>query len=125
MNRRMVEICKAVTMTGDGVGKRNSYRVGAILFEKNRVLTAKVNSLKTHPALKRFTQYPYLHAESACILGHGLDYCAGTSMLVLRLHRDNNTLSCAKPCDTCMSMIELAGVRKVWYSDWDGEIRCL
>lgn len=125
VSSRLIEACKAVTMTGEGVGKRNSYRVGAILFDKKRIITAKTNSLKTHPALAKFTKWPYLHAETSCLLSHGLGNCSEASLLVVRLHRDDRTLSCARPCDTCASLLDLAGVRKVYYSDWDGEIKCL
>jgi len=100
-------------------------RVGAILFEKSRILTAKTNSYKTHPALAKFTKWPYLHAETSCLLSHGLDNCSSASLLVLRLHLDNRTLSCAKPCDVCMGLIEMAGIRNVFYSDWDGSIKCV
>lgn len=122
---RLIDACKAVTMSSEGVGKRNSYRVGAILFEKNRILEARTNSRKTHPALAKFTKWPYLHAETSCLISHGLGNCTGTSLLVLRMHRDNTTLSCAKPCPVCEGLLELSGVKRVYYSDWNGDIKCL
>ena len=119
---RFVNIALGAALAGPGVGRRNCYRVGAVLFNKNKVITAKHNQIKTHPALAKFSKFPYLHAETACILGEGLDSCRGLNMLVVRVHKDDETLSCAEPCDVCRGFIKMAGIKNLYYSDWNGNI---
>lgn len=122
---KLVEAAKAVALSGPGTGRRNSFRVGAVLFDnRGRVLAAKHNSYKTHPFLSSFTKWPFQHAESACLLAHGLDYCSEASLLVVRYHLDSRTLSCAKPCEVCAKLINMAGIQKVYFSNWKGEIEC-
>lgn len=125
LSQRYVDNAIGAALASDGIGKRNSYRVGAVLFNRNGIISARHNSRKTHPKLAKFTEFPFLHAESSCILHAGLDNCSDSTLLVVRVLKDGRTLSCAKPCDTCMKMIDLAGISKVYYSDWNGEFKCL
>lgn len=121
LNSRLLTACKCVAMASNGVGTRQCFRVGAILFHRKHILQAKHNSYKTHPALKKFYKYPYIHAEAACILAHGLENCKGLDMLVMRVDK-KNTMTMAKPCDSCSDLINFVGINKVWYSDWEGNI---
>jgi tRNA(Arg) A34 adenosine deaminase TadA len=124
LSNRLIDIATGVALTSSGVSG-GKFRTGAILFNKTKVLEAKANVLKTHPKLSIFTQYPYLHAESHCILSHGLDHCTDLQLLVVRVLADNTSLSCAKPCQTCQNLLEIAQVKRVYYSDWNGGIKCL
>jgi tRNA(Arg) A34 adenosine deaminase TadA len=122
--KRLKDITYAVALSGNGVGGRtgNNFKLGAVLFDsRGRVVSAKVNSLKTHPLLTRFTKYPFLHAEQAAILSQGLDNCRGLNLMVLRLRKDNS-IGGAKPCEVCSNMIKLAGIRTVYYSCDNGDI---
>lgn len=112
---------KAVCLAAEGVGPNRNYKVGAILFKKGKILAAKSNSYKTHPLLLTYTSYPHLHAESACILGHGLDNCSGLSLLVTRLLK-NQKFTMAKPCPACMEMIRDAQIKDVYYTNWSGKV---
>lgn len=125
LSQRLVDIATGVALTSEGIGKRNSYRLGAIIFDKKRVLCAKPNIRKTHTVLSKFSKFPYLHAETNCILSHGLDNCNGKSLLVVRVAMDDCTLRNSLPCAVCSSMIKLAGIKKVYYSNNEGEIKCL
>jgi len=122
---RMRDAAYAVALSGQGVGPRYAFRHGAVLFDRSgKILSAKSNSLKTHPKLAKFTDYPYLHAESACILGHGMDNCEGLSLLVLRVLK-NDQISLSKPCVICQRVIEDAGLKSVYYTDVNGMVRRL
>ena len=108
-----------------GQGLRHSYRVGAVLFNgKKRVVNAKTNTAKTHPALLPFTKYPFLHAESNCIISHGIDNCRGLCLVVSRVLR-NGTIAMARPCLVCEALIKYVGISEVWYSNWEGRYECL
>lgn len=122
---RMRDAAYAVALSGQGVGPRYAFRHGAVLFDRSgKILSAKSNSLKTHPKLAKFTDYPYLHAESACIIGHGMDNCDGLSLLVLRVLK-NNQVSLSKPCIICQRVIEDAGLKSVYYTDVTGTVKRL
>ncbi len=122
---RVFNAALAVAISSEGTGKRNSYRLGAVLYDRvGKIITAKTNRKKTHPALSRYTDYPYLHAETACIIGHGLDNCTGLSLIVVRVLRDG-TLAMSKPCDVCQAVKARAGLDEVYYTTDGGQIECL
>lgn len=104
----------------------NKYQVGAALLHRGRVVKLKPNRYKTHPLSKFFGQeYAYLHAETNCIISHGLDNCEGLDLLVFRVTPSQKRLTMAKPCDACMAMIEEANIANIYYTNWTGEIeRC-
>lgn len=105
-----------------GVGE-NKFRLGACVFN-SRTYVAAANMDKTHPLLKKFYKYPYLHAESHAIIKRGLDNCEGDSIMVVRLRKDNS-LTMAKPCDNCIALIKHVGIRHVYYTNWEGVIEHL
>lgn len=109
-----------------GVGHRTrSFRVGAVLFDKKkRILDVRPNSMKTHPFLKRITPFPFLHAEAHCILSHGINNCEGLDLLVCRINKDGS-LNMACPCEVCRTLIKMAKIRNVYYTDWNGDIQLL
>lgn len=97
-------------------------RVAASLIQgtnNNRVWT---NNAKTHPALLPFTPWPYLHAESNCLIHYGLDNCEDLALLVIRVLKSGE-LSMAKPCEVCTKLIKYAKIKNVYYSDWNGDIQ--
>lgn len=118
---RLITACKCVAMSSIDCPKHDDYRVGAILFKRKYVYQAKRNSFKTHAALRKIYKYPHLHAEAACILAHGLDNCAGLDLLVVRIDKACN-LRIAKPCDSCQELIDFVGIRRVYYTNREGEI---
>jgi len=124
VSERIVSKAMEVALKGVGTGTRRCYRVGAVLFNRRGILRAKSNSYKTHPLVLKYSKYPYLHAEAHCLVSHGLDNCEGLDMCVVRLHKDDRTLSMAKPCDCCSSLLKYAGINKVYYSNWTGIIEC-
>jgi tRNA(Arg) A34 adenosine deaminase TadA len=99
------------------------YKLGACLYDKRgRIINAKGNLRKTHPALLRFTEHPYLHAETHCVVSHGLDNCDGLRLFVLRLDASGQP-TMAKPCDVCLSIGRLVGLSSIGYTDWKGEVQ--
>ena len=123
--RKILQKAQKTANLSLGVGRNKNYRVGAVLFDKREnILACKFNSYKTHPILSKFTKYPHLHAEQACLLHRGLDNCEGLSILVTRVKHPNNTLTMASPCDVCMNMLKLAGIKNIYYTGWSGELLC-
>jgi cytidine deaminase len=121
--KKLIELATQAAISSKGVGSNSNYRVGAVLFDKReRVYACKFNSYKTHPILCDFTTYPHLHAESSCILHHGLDNCSELSLLVVRVRHPNNKLTMAKPCKVCNHIISEVGISHVYFSNWSGII---
>jgi tRNA(Arg) A34 adenosine deaminase TadA len=116
---RYMDSAHAVALSAPGVG-RGRFRVGAVLIRRNRLITARHNSLKTHPALSRLTPWPNLHAESAAILAAGFDNSEDADLFVVRVLKDG-TRAMARPCDVCDGLIRQAGIRRVWFSDNAGK----
>ena len=120
-HKRMFAIAGMVALDGPGVGgsNRHTFRLGAVLVKGPVGIVSRYNSYKTHPALAKFTAYPYLHAEQAVILFQGLDNCGGLSIFTLRITRQDE-IAPAKPCSVCSELIELAGIADVYYTTKNG-----
>lgn len=95
----------------------------ACILDKNGyVLDKATNTTKTHPLAKLFGyEYGCQHAEFRVIVKHGLDNCKGKNMAVFRTTPGGN-VSMAKPCSSCQRVIKNAGIRTVYYTNWDGDI---
>ena len=118
---RHLPLAISVAAQSEGVGKRKAFRVGAVLYKSKTVYSARCNQLKTHPLLAPYTKWPFLHAESSCIIHHGIDHCSGLDLLGVRL-TPSGKLTMAKPCPTCESFMQDAGIRNVYYSNQEGEV---
>lgn len=116
---KAVEIAK----TSEGVGGNRNYRIGAVLFDDKRIITAKCNSYKTHPLALKFSIYPHLHAELSCLISAGLDDVKDKDILITRILSDGR-ITMAKPCKFCQKALDYTKVRNVYYTNWDG-ILCL
>lgn len=112
---RFFEAAHAVALSGPGAGGSAGYRLGAVLVYRKQILAARFNSLRTHPELLRFSSWPFLHAESACILSHGMNNCAGCKLYVVRIKRDNS-LAIAKPCIACQQLIKEVDITEIHYT---------
>jgi hypothetical protein len=115
---RFFEIAAIAAASSDGTG-RNHFRLGSVLVYKKIVYSIKCNSEKTHPKLLKFTRYPVLHAESACILARGFDNCYGMTIYTVRLLA-NNEIAIAKPCISCYNLMKYVGIRQCYYTSYTG-----
>lgn len=120
---RHLDLAQKIALSAPGVGQRKSFKLGAVLFKGKNVYAAKHNSYKTHPALARISEYPHLHAESACCLAHGLDNCGGLDLLVTRVDSLGRR-AMARPCPTCDMLLRSVGIKKVYYTGMTGELVC-
>jgi len=98
-----------------------TYHIAAILRRNGRVVKIGENTNKTHPRFKR--QYEdgswasHMHAEM-----NVLRFAEpGDDLEVMRFKKCNHEFSMAKPCSLCMSEMKKAGIRKVRYTNWEGQ----
>ncbi len=111
---------KAVAMNSPGVGQRNSFRLGAVIVEKNSILSVGNNSYKTHPLMSYRTEWPFLHAEQLAIIRRGLDNCEGHDLYVVRILKNLN-YAISFPCKVCQQLISDVGIRNIFYINEDGK----
>ena len=126
--QRFFNIAREVSLLSDF--KRA--RVGAVVVEKNRVISTGHNSSKTSTLQERYNRFrdfeddaiciPRVHAEIAALkplLRQDVDW-ARTSVYVYRELKSGER-SCAKPCKACLGLIRSLGINSVYYTDWDGK----
>lgn len=118
--RKFEQAAIAVALAAKGCGGRdgNNFKVGAVIANKHRIIAAKCNSYRTHPKLKYFTLYPYLHAEQAAIFSLGwteIQSRKGLRLWVARVHKDN-TLALARPCNVCQAILSRYNIKEIYYS---------
>ena len=111
---------KAVAMNSPGVGQRNSFRLGAVIVEKNSILSVGNNSNKTHPLMSYRTEWPFLHAEQLAIIRRGLDNCEGHDLYVVRILKNLN-YAISYPCKVCQQLISDVGIRNIFYINEAGK----
>jgi deoxycytidylate deaminase len=97
------------------------YHLAAILRRNGRVIRIGVNSDKTHPRFVR----EYNDGTSAANMHAEMDALRfsepGDELEVMRFRKSDNKYAIAKPCSFCMKHIKSAGIKKVTYTDENGE----
>ena len=97
------------------------YHLAAFLLRRGKLVRAGVNSKKTHPRFYR--DYPdgtsggHMHAEMDVLRFAQ----PGDEIEVVRYQKCSHNLTMAKPCHHCMKHIVDAGIKRVRYTNWDGD----
>ena len=98
------------------------HRVGAVVMKGSRVLSSGFNSLR----YSHITGRPTRHAEASAIgkllQERRISDLAGSDIYVTRFTRAGH-VSCARPCPHCESLIRSVGIRRVFYTDFDGSTK--
>jgi tRNA(Arg) A34 adenosine deaminase TadA len=103
------------------------YHMGAVAISKTgHILSYGFNSYsKTHPLQYKHSCLSndrhgriYLHAEISAIVKAKKEI---DTLIVTRMLKDNS-FAIAKPCPICQSAIREAGIRKVYYTNYNGEL---
>ena len=98
------------------------YKVGAVVFKNNRIISSGHNQIRHNSINNKYKKYKEaLHAEQDAVLGLDWNNIKGCSILVVRLNYNGN-ISMGKPCDMCTNMIKYIGIKKMYYSNYNGEI---
>jgi deoxycytidylate deaminase len=92
----------------------NQHKVGCVIVKGNRVIGVGWNQMKTHPASKAYGSW--LHAEVHALIGCSIESTQGAEIYVVRVRRCGS-LGIAKPCESCAAAIQVAGIKKVHYSN--------
>ena len=127
--KRFFNIAKLNSLESDF----NRARIGAIVVEKNKIISAGHSANKTSPVQYKYNKYrsfdipytevhPKVHAEIAALAPllkrRDIDW-SKVSIYVYREHK-NGDVSCSRPCPSCMFLIKQLGIKNIYYTDWDG-----
>ena len=115
MKEKFATAAHAIAMSGNGVGTRGKFRLGAVLVHRNIIVSIGMNSYKTHPLMAERTEWPFLHAEQHAIIRAGVDNCEGLDLYIARVLK-NNDLALSKPCKVCIELIKDVGIKNIYYS---------
>lgn len=93
--------------------KHHRFKLGAVLVARVGLLAAKANlaAQGTHG----------ICAEQRVLRTAPRGTGNQGELFVARVHRDNETISMARPCPECMAIIKNKGINKIHYTNWDGE----
>ena len=100
----------------------------SIVDKKGQVISTGKNSfIKTHPKQYIYNQYKnpfkiFLHAEIDALLKYKSD--SGYMMIVARMTKTGMIRS-AKPCHGCFQAIKESNIKKIFYTNDDGELTLL
>lgn len=95
-----------------------AFHHGAIVFNKGKPIGQGWNGTQTNGRLYQKYGYKSTHAECAAL--KNVD--KADTILVVRIRREDNELSCSKPCPKCMKFLKDKGIKKIFFSNWSGEI---
>ena len=102
------------------ISNGRDYHVAAILRRNGNVIKIGENTNKTHPRFKRQyedgTWASHMHAEMNVLRFSE----PGDEIEVIRFRKCNHKWTMAKPCHLCEEEIKKAGIKKVRYTNWEG-----
>lgn len=117
--RKGFEIAKAVIQYSDG--KTPGRRLGAALFNGNKLLSVGFNKLgQSHPIGFNGKHDRSIHAEVAALIKR--KHYDDTGNLIMYVYRENynNVPVCSKPCSMCEALMREAGIKRVRYINSEG-----
>ncbi len=97
-------------------------KVGAVLVGRNgKPISIGHNiATKTHPLTEKFGKFNTIHAEIDCIVGNNRDLLKDSTIYVYR-EKFDGSVAISKPCNMCESILRQFGIKKVIYTNRDGE----
>ena len=124
---RLVEFARALK-TKKQSGEKHHV---AFLLKKSRVICVGWNNYNKSHNVRRFGKFvshkfthdvyrPCVHAEISAITRWGQEDLRGYDMAVIRIDNNDNA-NMSKPCINCGRILDAMGVRKIFYSDKNGE----
>ena len=118
---RYIEYAKKIATKSD-YGK---FRHGAVLVKGNSVRNISCNKHRHCSFGSRFRDKDCgdatLHAELGAILGMDRSTTTGATVYVARINKNGDARN-SKPCAMCQAAMEYVGIRRVVYTDEEGDV---
>jgi deoxycytidylate deaminase len=105
-------------------GHNYPHKIGACIFKGSKIISTGKNYVRSCSRIKDiYLKHPYtLHAEQNAVINAPIGKSLkGCSIFVIRLTPAGN-LSMAMPCVYCMDTLRYKGIRKVFFTNYDGDI---
>lgn len=98
----------------------DKWKLGSVLWRGGSVISTGHNRVRNDPSVVEDEKYFHctVHAEVDAI--RNARDPVGAKLFVARITRGGN-LGLAKPCQRCMETIKASGIKKVYYTDENGE----
>ena len=98
------------------VSKQSNYRykLGAVIFSKNKIISVGINQIKTNPKLFKYFKYATVHAEVDAVL-HAVQDVSDCDIYVYRETR-NGKVANAKPCPQCVQFLKENGINRAYWT---------
>lgn len=90
------------------------FQMGAIVVERNRVISIGINKMRTHP--RSPSKWKTIHCELDAILGVEDTLLHGSTVYVCRVTK-RGEFAISKPCHDCENLLREVGIRTVCYMD--------
>ena len=104
------------------LSEHQKYKVGAVIFKGNRILSSGHNSKRSSSIPTRFKKFKNsLHAEQCALNGMNWKKLKGASILVVRTNLNGN-ISKSYPCEYCLKTIKHIKLKWLYYTNREGEI---
>src|ERR1700678_791308 len=101
---------------------RTARKMGACLMAGSRILAVGYNRWHSHPSSDNVEFNRSLHAENVAIIRRQhYDKLSGHLKLYVARRLASGEMGCSKPCANCIALARLAGVRRIWFYDHDGQ----
>lgn len=99
------------------------HKLGAVVLKNGKIISTAHNQRRHVKFLKKswVKREETVCAERMALI-KTLDKCAGTVVYVGRVNREGSFLM-AKPCEACLNMMREVGVKKIFYTDCDGNFK--
>lgn len=109
----MLNFDKYIRFAGRYAIKSNhyQYKLVALVIRSGKVISVGYN-------------LDHTHAEDMAINRGWRSNLNGCELMVLRFKNDGS-IGMARPCDLCMERIKLAGIKRIYYSDYVPGIRMM
>ena len=119
--KRILSVAKRVALQGTYGGIKH----GAVLTRGGSIINVACNKSNFCSFGTRFRKSgegtATLHAELACILNLDRSVTSGASIYVVRVDK-NDEFKMSRPCSMCEDALRHVGIRKVNYTNVDGDL---
>lgn len=114
MNERFVDLATRAARYSE-----HPMRMGAVIAQKNRLVSFGCNKRRTHP--KSPNAYKAIHAELDAVLNIDPERLEGATVYVVRLTRGGQ-FATSRPCTDCYKLLASLGIRHMFYVNSDRKV---
>ena len=101
---------------------RTARKMGASLWAGPRLLSVGYNRWQSHPSSDNTEFNRSLHAENVAIIRRQhYDRLSGFLSLYVARRLADGSMGTSKPCNNCINLCRLAGVRRVFFYNHEGK----